>query len=171
MLFYLMLIETQEDQTKFEMLYMRYRGLMFTVADKILNNKWDSEDAVHLAFVKVAEHIKKIDVSVEPVVRGYLVTIATNKAIDIYRKKRRRQRREVQLHENIGYEYKGENPLTFCLFQLPQTYKEVLSLKILHGYTAKEIAKMLDMTEANVHKTYQRAKKKLVKLYTKEMLK
>ena len=64
MLVYLMMIDSQEDQSKFEKVYLTYRGLMYHVAYKILNNKHDAEDAVHSAFIKIAENIQKIDKSI-----------------------------------------------------------------------------------------------------------
>lgn len=38
---------------------LQYRGLMYHVAYEILHNEQDAEDAVHHAFVKIAENIKK----------------------------------------------------------------------------------------------------------------
>ena len=50
MMIYLQMIDTPEDRSKFEFLYMEYRGLMFHVANKILHNEQDAEDTVHQAF-------------------------------------------------------------------------------------------------------------------------
>ena len=60
MMIYLQMIDTPEDRSKFEQLYLEYRGLMFHVANKILRNEQDAEDMVHQAFLKVAENIEKI---------------------------------------------------------------------------------------------------------------
>ena len=60
MLIYLQMIETPEDQSKFEQIYEKYLGLMYHVALKILENHEDAEDAVHQAFVSIAENIKTI---------------------------------------------------------------------------------------------------------------
>ena len=60
MLIYLQTIETDKDKSKFEQIYEAYRGLMFHVAFKILEQEQDAEDAVHHAFVKIAENITKI---------------------------------------------------------------------------------------------------------------
>ena len=66
MLVYLQMIETPEEQTKFEKVYLEYSGLMYSVAEEILCNELDAEDAVHQAFVTVAENIKKIDEPLSP---------------------------------------------------------------------------------------------------------
>ncbi len=91
MLIYLQTIDTPEQQSAFEQVYKAYRGLMFCIANNILHNEQDAEDAVHNAFVAIGENIHKIDVPVCPKTKGYVVTIVESKAIDIYRKKQRRQ--------------------------------------------------------------------------------
>ena len=77
MLIYMMMLETPEEKSLFEQIYLEYRGLMFHVAYEILHNEQDAEDAVHQAFVKIAENIKKIDTPVCPKTHSYVVTIVT----------------------------------------------------------------------------------------------
>ena len=55
MLIYLQALDSPEDRTRFEALYTAYRGLMFHAARRILNNDQDAEDAVHMAFLSLAE--------------------------------------------------------------------------------------------------------------------
>lgn len=59
MIVYLQMIDTPEDRSKFEQIYLEYRGLMFHVANEILHNEQDAEDTVHQAFVNVAKIWKK----------------------------------------------------------------------------------------------------------------
>lgn len=75
MLIYLQMLETPEEKSLFEQIYLEYCGLMFHVAYEILHNEQDAEDAVHQAFVKIAENIKKIDAPVCPKTHSYVVTI------------------------------------------------------------------------------------------------
>ena len=53
MLLYLQMLETPEEKSLFEQIYLEYRGLMYHVAYEILHNDQDAEDAVHQAFVTV----------------------------------------------------------------------------------------------------------------------
>ena len=168
MIIYLSMMDSTEDQSKFEKIYYEYKGLMYYVANAILHNEHDSEDAVHLAFVKIAENIDKITEVVCPKTKSYIVTIVENKAIDLYRKKQRQP--FVELNEEItglSVEYHGSNNLTKCLLRLPAHYREIILLKYYHGYSSKEISKMLGLSEANTMKTEQRAKKKLL-IFCKE---
>ena len=85
MIIYLQMIESDEDKSKFEQLYIMYKGLMFHVAMKILKNEFDAEDAVHQAFLSLIENLKKISDVKCPKTRAYIVIITERKAIDIIR--------------------------------------------------------------------------------------
>ena len=93
MIIYLEMINAPEERHKFEVLYRAYRRMMFYIANRILNNEQDAEDAVHSAFVSIAENIQKIDEPMCPKTRGYIVTIVEGRAIDLYRRKQRLRRK------------------------------------------------------------------------------
>lgn len=169
MFIYMMMIDSPDDQSKFEKIYLEYKGLMYYVAYKILNNGHDAEDAVHNAFIKVAENIQKIDVPVCQKTQNYVVTIVENKAIDIYRANKRKETVEY-IDEIIGItvENEGLHGLARCMSKLPPRYRQVILLKYYHGYSCREIAKQLDITESNAIKLDQRAKKKLLQICKEE---
>lgn len=169
MLIYVMMIDSPEEQSKFEKIYLEYKGLMFHIANKILNNEQDAEDAVHYAFVKIAEYIKKIDVAVCPKTQNFVVTIVENKAIDLYRANQRRKNVEyIDDAIGISIEDRPEQGLVNCILRLPPRYRQVILLKYYHGFSCKEIAKQLDISEANAIKLDQRAKNKLFQICKEE---
>lgn len=164
MLIYLQMLETPEEKSLFEQIYLEYCGLMFHVAYEILHNEQDAEDAVHQAFVKIAENIKKIDAPVCPKTHSYVVTIVEHQAIDQYR--RLQKHPSVELIEEIqgtNAHYEGDNDLTKYILKLPARYREMI---LLHhqGYSVREIAKMLGLSLPAAIKLDQRAKNKLKKL-------
>ena len=171
MFIFMTMIDSPKEQSKFEVIYNEYKGLMFYVANSILNNEQDAEDAVHLAFIKIAENIQKINEPICPKTKGFVVTIVENKAIDLYRKKRRHNIVELN-EETTGYkvEYSGPSTIASCILKLPARYREVILLKYHHGYSLKEIAKILDISESNAIKLDQRGKKKLEQLCEEEGL-
>ena len=79
------MIDSEEDKTKFEQIYLKYRGLMFYVAMKILHNEHNAEDAVHQAFLSILENLDKISNVECPKTQSYIVIIVERKAIDIIR--------------------------------------------------------------------------------------
>lgn len=171
MIIYLQMIDAPEDKHKFEVLYTEYRGLMFYIANEILNNKQDAEDAVHTAFVSIAENIQKIDEPLCPKTKGYIVTIVESKAIDMYRRKQRHPQ-ELFDEETAGLAvtYDGSHAIARCFALLPAQAKHILLLKYRYGYDNREISKMLNISEANTIKRIQRAKQKLEELCLEEEL-
>lgn len=169
MFIYLAIIDTPEEQSKFEKVYNAYKGLMFHVANRILNNEQDAEDAVHNAFVKIAENIQKIGDAVCPRTQSYVVTIVENKAIDLYRaNQRRKQISYIDDISGIIVETQDAHGLEYCILRLPARYREVILLKYYHGFSCKEIAKQLSISEANAVKLDQRAKRKLQQICEEE---
>lgn len=161
MILYLSIIETAEQQSKFEKIYLTYQGLMFHVANNILHNENDAEDAVHQAFLKIAENIAKVDDTDEAKLKRFVVIVTENSAIDLMRKIQRHA--TIPLDECLGIAatYDGENRVAKCIAKLPDRYSQVLFLKIDYGYSAKEIGKILGITEANAAKRFTRAKEML----------
>lgn len=162
MLIYLQMIDTLEDKHKFEIIYEAYREELYNIANDILHNSHDAEDAVHHGFLKLAENILKIGDPKCLKTKGYIVTIVENRAIDIYRAK--------QAHPTVPYsdetvgiqvEYDGANNLADCILKLPTRQRSIIVLKYHHGYELKVIAKMLGITYANALKIEYRAKERI----------
>lgn len=165
MLIYLQTIESDEEKTLFEQVYLRYRGLMLCVANRILHNDRDAEDAVHQAFVSLAENISKISGAECPKTRAYVVTIAENKAIDLYRRKKRLAEKELDGRAvGIPAPRNGDDSLAAAIASLPPRWREVILLRYDSGYTGAEIGKMLGLKTENVQKLEQRAKARLKKI-------
>lgn len=162
MLVALQMIETPEERTKLETIYNHYKDTMYAVAYKILRNPQDAEDAVHYACVQLAKNIHKIEEPICPKTKGYIVTIVENKAIDLYRRKQAYPHVEY-IDEVVGIqvEYNGDNALAGCILKLPARQRSVIILKYCHGYTAKEIARILGISYENAMKTEQRARARL----------
>lgn len=101
--------------------------------------------------------------------RVYIVTIVENKAIDLYRRKQRRSH-VLYLDEISGFEVDENNVqgLSACIAKLPPRYQEVIVLKYRYGFSCREIAKQMNITEANAIKLDQRAKNRLLQICKEE---
>ncbi len=167
MLIYLSLIEEDTEREKFEILYDAYRNLMFYIANEVLGDTQDSEDVVHQSFLKIIGILDKISQPKCPQTRALVVTIVRRTAIDLYRSRKRKP--FIPLCEDIPHTHPMPEPdalaegsaIAHAIASLPDRYRELLLLKYDTGYSEKEIAQLLGMTEANVKKTIQRAKAKL----------
>ncbi len=169
LLFYLEMINTQEDKDKFELLYETYRKRLFYVANQIIKDSFLAEDAVHHTFLTVLEKFDKIDEVHSHKTFSFLVVIVRNYSINLYNKRKRHPL--IPLDENT---YADDNDLlaateeadavTRAIFMLPDLSRDILTLKYVHEFTNREIAAMLGITEVTVRKRLERAKKLLKKI-------
>lgn len=166
MLIYIQMIETDEDKSKFEEIYHAYRNLMYYIAYARLHHEQDAEDAVHHVFVKIAINIQRIG-PVSPRTKQYVVTMVDNRVTDMLRARGRHPELAYQdkLQNAISAETDGENLLAACILKLPAQQRMLIWLKYFHGYSLREIAKMLDISLNWAQKIDQRAKKRLEALY------
>ena len=88
MIIYLQTIADPGDKSKFEYVYLTYRAFMFYIANGILHNAQDAEDAVHNAFLSIAKNIEKIGDPASLKTKGYISIITERKAIDLYRERK-----------------------------------------------------------------------------------
>ncbi len=168
MIIFQQMIETREERSKFEKIYMEYVDLMYHIAFELLQNEQDAEDAVQLAFVGIAENIASIE-EPGPRTKSYVAAIAENRAIDLLRK-RKKQPLSLFAQECVGIEiqYDGDNSLTDCINKLPPLQRQVIWLKYVYGYQVREIADILHISHAWASKLDQRAKAKLRKICIEE---
>ena len=59
LVYYLQMLDTPEEKVQFEQIYMKYRGLMYHVAENILHDSQEAEDAVHNAFLRIIKRFSK----------------------------------------------------------------------------------------------------------------
>ena len=169
MLVYLQMIESDEDCSKFEEIYHKYRSLMFYVAYNRTHHVQDAEDIVHYVFVKIAENIQRIEPA-SPKTKQLVVIMVDNRVTDVFRTRGRHP--VVALDDtqanNFAVELEDEDLLTRCILKLPEQQRMVIWLKYYYGYRLAEIAKMLGISLAWAQKIDQRAKKKLESIYREE---
>lgn len=162
MMIYLQTIAPEGDKSKFEVIYHKYRGLMYHIAYKYLKHPQDAEDAVHHAFVKIAENISKISDPLSPKTKRYIVTIIENRSIDVLRVERKGSRLPFDEALNQASDIpEPDDRLARCILKLSEEQRQVLWLKYYFGYDLREIAKMLGISLAWAQKIDQRGKKKL----------
>lgn len=169
MIIYLQAIEDPGDRAKFAELYERYRAYMLKIANKVLDNEFDAEDALHNAFISISEHMDKIQDPSSHKTRGYVAIIVERKAIDICRKRSRFVSLET-IENRIGLSFpppEGDD-VARCLSKLPPRYRHIIILKYYHGYSVREIADLFGIKPATASKLDQRAKARLEEICREE---
>ena len=80
LMIYASVIDDAAELRRFEKIYYLYRNQMFFVANKILNDEHEAEDAVQNAFMGIAQNIKSLPTDDKRVVRAHTLTAAKNAA-------------------------------------------------------------------------------------------
>ena len=167
MILYLQMLETLEEKSKFETIYLEYRDLMFYIANRILHDQQDSVDVVHEAFLKIIKILNQIDNPKCPKTKNLTVIIVERIAIDLWRRQKKQPFMHMEEDTIERFSLKdidhtaGQSNLALAIAALPAKYRELILLRYDNGFSEAEVAQILSMSPANVHKTIQRAKKKL----------
>ncbi len=160
------MLKNNEDEAAFEALYKQYVNLMLYTANSILKNQSDSEDAVQMAFIRIAKNFDKVEKSICPKTANQFVIIVRHIAIDIYRKKHREAAAEL-LEEHFENRSNTDLQLEInsAMAQLPQQKRDILYLYHIYGLNVREISKLLGINCAAVYKRIKRAEEQLKKIY------
>lgn len=159
------------DKKAFEKLYKLYFVPVFRYTYLRVQDRHEAEDIVQEVFMKIYQSIKNYqDQGKDPL--AYFFTIARNKVIDFYRKKK-----NVSLDENlVVFEQmkdqrndpeelfeQNENvkALNLAIQSLNETQKEVVILKYINGFDNDQIAKILGKREDAIRQIQHRALKVL----------
>lgn len=161
-----------KGKTKLEQIYLLYKDDMLQIADNILHNQQDDEDAVHEAFLSIARNIKKFSNPGSPQMRCYVIVTAERKALDIYREHKRHPKEALteDAESNERPSEPDENFLMDCINRLSDRDREAIILRYYCGYHIKEISQMLGISYAAAAKSVERAKKRLSRLCREEGL-
>lgn len=145
----------------FNLIFEKYRYLVYHVAYDVLKNEEESKDIVNETFLRMFKN-RKIFMS-ESKVKYFLMVVAKNLSINRYN----------QLKNYLSYsdDIKGENDSELSLYL--EKFKDVLDeeeynylvLHIIYEFSFREIAKANKLTTSQVSSKYQRGIKKLRDFY------
>ena len=169
LIYYLQMLDTPEEKIRFEQIYLKYRSLMYHVANSVLHNCQDAGDAVHNAFLRIIRKFSRFQNTSAEDLAPQIVVIARNEAISLLRKRKG----EAPLEDQVGLTEPSESisdyhALVASFAQLPQTYRAVMEMKLLLGYSDKEIAAKLGLTKTAVSTRISRGRRLLRDIVERE---
>lgn len=166
---YLQMLDTLEEKVRFEQIYTKYRGLMYHVAENILHDSQEAEDAVHNAFLWIIKKFSRFQNQPLKDIAPMVTVIAKNEAISLLRKRKN----NVPLEDWDGFaetvsataDYQD---LVNSFQRLPQTYRVVMEMKLLMGCSDGEIASKLGLTKTAVSTRLSRGRQLLRNIVEQE---
>ena len=168
LMLYLQMLETPEEKVRFEEIYLKYRSAMFHVAESILHNDQDAEDAVHNAFLQMIKRFSRIQNTPVQDLGPLAAVIARNEAVSLLRRKKdaaplEEWDRIAETAESVS----DYHTLVETFARLPQTYRSALEMKLL-GYSDGEIASKLGLSKTAVSTRISRGRRLLQSIVEQE---
>lgn len=146
-------------------LYEEFYGRMMSICLRYADREEDALDMLHEGFIKVFRHIGKYTPNTS--LHAWIRTIIVNTCIDHYRKMDRR-RTETLDHvpadshpDASALDMISAEEILSLVRELTPAYRVVFNLYVLEGYSHKEIADMLDITESTSRSNLVKARTKL----------
>lgn len=143
---------------------------LFRVVQRYIVHTAEAEDCVLKTMLKVFQNISDFEFKDEFGFYGWCKKIAVNEALMFVRKKHHIGLIPIdELTEDVPlqhFEHIEAKELQDAIMQLPLGFRTVFNLYVVEGYSHKEIADMLDISESTSKTQFFKAKAKLKKILT-----
>lgn len=154
-------------------LYERFSRKMYGVCLRYTDDKDEAQDILQNGFIKVFENIETFKATGS--LEGWIRRIMVNTALNHYRQDKA-SRLKVDL-DSVDYMLEGTDgvegqldakELLKVIQTLPAGFRAVFNMFAIEGYSHKEIAEQLNISEGTSKSQYSRARAYLQKLLTDE---
>ncbi|MBI5215350.1 MAG: RNA polymerase sigma factor SigZ [Ignavibacteriae bacterium] len=149
-----------------EHLYKQFSKRLLNFIVQRVNSRDEAEDILHDVFLKVHANIESLNDSMK--IESWLYQITRNAIIDYYRTRKPKE----TLPENIVEEEETESAMerltpsiNHFIEQLPEPYREAITLTELQGMKQKDLATKLGISHSGAKSRVQRARKMLKDLF------
>lgn len=165
----LMALLERSPQEGTEELFRRYAGLVWSVAEKHLDNPEDIKECVNDTFLEFYLHRERFQPE-KGSLKTWLAAIARNLAVSRFRKNAASDAEEWK-EDTVPQQDPFDNiekkmDLEQALEALPREDAEIIRMKYYGGMTVEEIAASLGLPFETVKKRHQRSLKKMKRMLT-----
>ncbi|WP_106596912.1 RNA polymerase sigma factor [Dyadobacter jiangsuensis] len=145
----------QERQSQ-EKLYRQFYPVLFALCKNFFEDKHDIVTAINNGMLKVFTHIDQYDAT-KGEFFSWMYTTVRNAALTLLRDRKTQQFDYVEIEDKMGF-VAPENPfeqlsgtdIYVYLMQLPVATRRICSLYYMDGFSVKEIASSLAISEGTV---------------------
>lgn len=148
-----------------KLLYEEHYSKMMGVCLRYANNENEALDILHEGFIKVFRHIGNYQPGTS--LTAWIRRIMVNTSIDYYRKNVRRRTEDideayqVQSLDPDAVSQCTEQEILNAVQELSPAYRVVFNLFVVEGYSHREIAEQLGITESTSRSNLVKARSKL----------
>ena len=155
----------QQDIKAQEALYRSYYKAMMNLCIRYTNNDTDAMSALNMGFLKVFKNIQRYD-STKATLYTWIRTVVINSCLDYIKINKQQPYQEINDVHDIQIEPEviskmKEGVILDLVKKLPPATQAVFNLYIMEGYSHKEIAALLHISEGTSKWHLSEAKKTL----------
>ena len=151
-----------DDRAAQKALYEKYCKAMYTIAYRILNDYDNANDALQDGFIQVFRDISKF--KKESTLGAWIKTIIIRSALYTLKKQKAFEPLDIEVHDTEIIEWDSNmtgQHLEKAIQTLPSGYRSVFVLTEVEGYSHKETAEILNISEGTSKSQLFYAKKVL----------
>jgi RNA polymerase sigma factor (sigma-70 family) len=157
----------QKDRKAQKVLYEKYYDQMFRLCHRYLGNVHDAEDIVVEGFLKIFNKIETVEYRHENSFVNWMKTIMINESLMLLRRNKKIRFFEDDLiveQESLVEKSLELQEILKAIACMPVGYRTIFNMYVIEGFSHKEIAKELQISEQTSKSQLSRAKKFLQKL-------
>ena len=162
------------DRHAQEYLFNQHYQELYLIAMRYLSDHHYAEDAIILAFTKVFKNLKKFTPQGQGSLGKWIRTILIHEAIKLLKKQK-----EIVFQEDLKFlnlSYSSANGLDELqaadiykmIERLPTGYRTIFNLSVIEGYSHKEIAELLKISENTSKTQLKKARTSLMNTINKD---
>ena len=153
------------EQSALKDLYYCLHEQIYFLALSILRNVPDAEDTVQNTLLAINGNIDKYKSNVSG--KNWVLTVARNKALDLYRSNRRITKIEIENLVSFPNEYEEEYSDIFekLMLELDESERQIVVMHLMLDLRHKDISQITKIPEGSVRRKYAAAINKLKVIY------
>jgi RNA polymerase sigma factor (sigma-70 family) len=158
----------RRERWALKQLYEEHYEMLYPLCLRYAEKEEDAEDILHEGFIKIFKNIEKYKAGTS--MKSWMRRIIVNSAIDHYRERKRKRTEEITPMLHI----RSKRPdilskitvdeILVALRQLSPTYRTVFNMFVMEGFSHREIAAKLNITESTSRSNLVKARNKLKSL-------
>lgn len=151
-------------------LYETYYGPLMAICQRYSGTDDEAMDLLHESFIKIFGKINRYESGTA--LLAWMRRITVNTAIDHYRRSVRRRTEDLERAYQVSSDVPdvvstcSAQEILAAVQQLPPTYRTIFNLYVIEGYSHKEIADQLNITDSTSRSNLVKARSKLQKTLT-----
>lgn len=153
-------------------IYNKFANDMMSLCFRYLGNLMDAEEALNNGFLKIFRNIDGFVENHENSLKFWIKKIMVNECLMFLRKNNKAIFVDIESVPEVclPIEYYQKDDYIKIINMLPQGYKMVFNLYAIEGYSNKEIAGLLKITESTSRSQLTKARKMLKELLNKSQI-